>query len=78
MVSLDTILDLIGKRRDRVLLYGQTGLSDNQFKAFRKLVLDEFGRNGLETELRQLNHPKGQHATDRTGSDNTGGTRNAP
>jgi len=78
VVSLETLIDLIGKRRDRVLLYGQTSLSENQFKAFRKLVLDEFGRNGLETELRQLNHNNSQTATDRTGSDNTGGTRNAP
>lgn len=77
-MSLDTIIDLISKRRDRVLLYGQSSLTESQYTAFRKLVLDEFGRNGLETELRQLNHTNGQDATDRNGSDKKGGIRSAP
>jgi hypothetical protein len=48
---LETVKRLINQRVNRVLLFGQSALSESQFEAFRKLVLDEFGRSGLATEL---------------------------
>lgn len=48
---LETIKQLINQRLNRVLLIAQSSLSQSQYEAFRKLVLDEFGRSGLATEL---------------------------
>lgn len=35
---------LIREVLKKILLYGETSLSNQQFKAFRKLVLDEFAK----------------------------------
>lgn len=48
---LETIKRLINQRVGRLLLFGQSALNETQFQAFRKLVLDEFGRSGLAAEL---------------------------
>lgn len=39
---------------NRVLLIAQAALSENQFQAFRKLFLDEFGKSGLGKDLERL------------------------
>ncbi len=54
MVVLEAITRLINRRVNRVLLFGQSALNNNQFEAFRKLVLDEFGRSGLAKELERV------------------------
>jgi hypothetical protein len=54
MVDLDTVLSLVKPRMSRVLLMAEAMLPEKQFSAFRKLVLDEFGRSGLETELERV------------------------
>lgn len=54
MSDLETIRSLIKTRMKRVLEYGEVALSPAQFAAFRKLVLDEFGRSGLESELERV------------------------
>jgi hypothetical protein len=43
----------INKKLNYVLLLGQSALPDSQFQAFRKLILDSFGKgeNGLGREL---------------------------
>lgn len=51
MIDLETVLNLIRPRMKRVLDYGELALTASQFATFRKLVLDEFGRSGLESEL---------------------------
>jgi hypothetical protein len=51
MIELDTVLRLIRPRMKRILDFGELALAPAQFVAFRKLVLDEFGRSGLESEL---------------------------
>jgi len=48
------ILNLIQARVAKTLTVAEAALPKSQFLAFRKLMLDEFGRNGLETELRDL------------------------
>lgn len=40
--------------RKRVLLYAQSSLPQSQFEAFRKLILDEFGRNGAEGKVEKM------------------------
>ena len=64
MLDLETVLTLIRSRMKRVLDFGELALTPNQFAAFRKLVLDEFGRSGLESELERVSRG---HRTDRHG-----------
>ena len=66
MVTTKTIIDLVKPRLNRVLTVAQAALPDRQFSAFRKLMLDEFGRSGLERELDQVFH---QQDKDRQGQE---------
>jgi hypothetical protein len=54
MVTTESIMGIINTRLTRVLLIAESSLSEHQFKAYRKLVLDEFGRSGLTSELESL------------------------
>ncbi len=58
---LQAILALLNARKSRILTYAQVGMTEHQFKAYRSLVLDELGKEGLESELTKLldegNHP---------------------
>ncbi len=54
MSKLEQVLTLLEARKNRVLTYAQIGLPEQQFRAFRKAFLDEFGKSGLESELEQL------------------------
>lgn len=49
MVSLAAILALLNHRKNRVLRIADAALPESQFRAFQGLLLDEFGREGLET-----------------------------
>ena len=55
-------MGLINARLNRVLLIAQASLSEHQYEAYRKLILDEFGRSGLTRNWRSFS---GQRA--RTG-----------
>lgn len=48
------VVALMNERLTRILTIAEAALPQSQFKAFRKLVLDEMGRNGMETELHRL------------------------
>lgn len=54
MIDLETVRNLIKPRMKRILDFGELALPSGQFAAFRKLVLDEFGRSGLEAELERV------------------------
>jgi hypothetical protein len=58
---LNSVLALLNARKSRILTYAQVGMTEHQFKAYRSLVLDELGKEGLESELTKLldegNHP---------------------
>ena len=54
MVTHHQVMERIKSRLNRVLLIGESSLPESQFRAYRKLVLDEFGRYGLERELETL------------------------
>lgn len=67
MVTVDQITDLVDGHLSRVLLVAEAAMPESQFKAFRKFVLDEFGRKGLVTEL-EHKLVRGRHTT-RQGED---------
>lgn len=48
------ILEKLNERKDRLLLTAQVGLPENQFIAYRKILLDELGRNGFENDLEKV------------------------
>ncbi|SHJ66784.1 hypothetical protein SAMN02745165_02889 [Malonomonas rubra DSM 5091] len=54
MFDRDKIATLINKRVNRVLQYAEASLPQSQFRAFRKLVLDEFGDNGMAKDLNKM------------------------
>ena len=54
MTLLTILKNAINARKTRVLKYAQAALPDSQFQAYRGLLLDEFGRNGLEVELERI------------------------
>ena len=64
MVTLPAILALLNQRKNRVLRIAEAALSESQFRAFRGLLLDEFGREGLERDLERLMAEREQ-ATDK-------------
>ena len=51
MVTKEALVPLINARLNRVLLIAQAALPEHQFEAFRRLILDEFGRAGLLRDL---------------------------
>jgi len=54
MVTKNDIEQAIRPHLNRVLLVAESALSMSQFKAFRKLTLDEFGNRGLGKELENV------------------------
>ncbi len=58
---LSLILDKLNERKNRLLLTAQVGLPENQFDAYRKILLDELGRNGFEKDLEEalMQHTEG-------------------
>lgn len=48
------IMNAVNRRLNRLLTVAEFGLSPDQFQAFRKIVLDEFGRNGLAQDIDAL------------------------
>lgn len=53
-MNLGNIIDLINIRKNRVLMIAEASLPESQFKSFRKLFLNEFGNQGLESELFEI------------------------
>lgn len=50
MVNRD-ISELVNRRLTRLLTVAEAAMQPNQFKAFRKIALDEFGWEGLRKDL---------------------------
>ena len=51
---LPLIIGKLDERKNRLLLTAQVGLPENQYDAYRKILLDELGRNGFEKDLEQV------------------------
>jgi hypothetical protein len=54
MVTKELLEQLINPHLNQVLLVAEAALSASQFQAFRKFVLNEFGKNGLGKELERV------------------------
>lgn len=51
VIAVPLLLEMLNRRKSRLLLLAQSALPEHQFKAFKALLLDEFGQKGLEGEL---------------------------
>jgi len=58
MVSKEDILESLKTPLRKILLYAESSLPPGQFKAYRKLVLDAYGKNGYGKELDKLFNQK--------------------
>jgi len=67
-LTKEALLPLVNARLNRVLLIAQAALPEHQFEAFRRLILDEFGRAGL---IRDLNTVLGESRQERHGTGRT-------
>lgn len=47
-------MELVNMHLNKVLLIAESSLSGSQFKAYRKLILDEFGQGGFGKELDRI------------------------
>lgn len=54
MSMLPLLREAVNARKNRALRLAEAALPESQFRAFRGLFLDEFGRNGLERELERI------------------------
>ena len=68
MLNKEAILPLVNARLNRVLLIAQAALPEHQFEAFRRLILNEFGRAGLIRDLDTISDAPRQerHGSGRT------------
>ena len=57
MVKKAHIVELVNRRVRQVLLVAEASLPPSQFRAFRSVTLNAFGRDGLEGELDGLRWP---------------------
>lgn len=48
------IFKIYDEAKNRILLYVQASVSSEQFKALRKLILDELGLSGTEGKVKKL------------------------
>jgi len=55
-ISEMDILEIYHPVMKKILSYGECALTKEQYGAFRKLVLDGFGRNGAKSKLDVLFH----------------------
>jgi hypothetical protein len=54
MVKAEWVIERVKKHLNRLLTIAEAALPPQQFRAYRKAALDEFGRNGFETEIRDM------------------------
>ena len=74
MVTVDNVMVLVRKHLTQILNIAEAALPHDQFTGFRRVALNEFGRNGLEGDLARLEHgdrpgSAGGPGTDRAGID---------
>lgn len=53
--ELNKIFEIYNEAKNKILLYVRSSIqNDDQFKAIRKLILDEMGRSGAEGKIKEL------------------------
>lgn len=59
-IEMEQILQIYSAAKNRILLYLESAVPPEQFRALRRLILDELGRSGAEGKVRELQNRKGQ------------------
>jgi len=54
MISKESIMAAVKVHLNRTLQLAEVAMPGDQFRAYRKALLDEFGKSGLEGELDRL------------------------
>ncbi len=54
VIALQTFLKLIDARKGNILLFAQGCMTDSQFIAYRKFVLNQLGDRGLAGDLKKI------------------------
>ena len=54
MIDLNAIRHALNSRKSKLLDMAQAALPESQFGAFRKLVLNELGRQGFEQDMERI------------------------
>ena len=54
MVSKEKIIESLKTPLNQILLYAESSMHPGQFRAYRKLVLDAYGKNGYGKVLDKL------------------------
>ena len=62
MVTKELVVELVNDRIKQILLVAEAALPPSQFQAFRTVVLNQFGRNGLVGDLEFLEEKRGLQA----------------
>jgi hypothetical protein len=65
MVTRQDIEEIINSRLKFILLVAESSLPASQFVAYRKLILDSFGNNGLGRDLERLFNKSERHGMGR-------------
>ena len=52
--EMKALFEIYNEAKNRILLYVEASVHPEQFKALRKLILDELGRSGAEGKVRNL------------------------
>ncbi len=50
----EEILKIYSESKNRILLYVEASVPPEQFRALRKLILDELGQSGAEGKVKEL------------------------
>ena len=58
------IFNIYDEAKNRILLYVESSVPPDQFRALRKLILDELGKSGAEGKVRRLLERDGQAGTE--------------
>lgn len=66
MIDPRSIMDKVNSRVNLILTVAEAALPHENFQAFRKIVLDQFGRNGLAQDIDALCY--GASGTERHGT----------
>ena len=54
VVALQTLLKLMDARKGNILLFAQGCMTDSQFQAYRKFVLNQLGDKGLAGDFKKI------------------------
>lgn len=67
MIDLNAIREALNSRKSKLLDMAQAAFPESQYIAFRKLLLNELGRQGFEQDLERILAEGNRQHKERTG-----------